>query len=792
MTTAEDPGPEGCAQICSLRAAINAANESDGGDLIRFALAGPATIAPNIQLPALRGAGITLDATTQAGWSADRPPPIYLDGSRAGDAAGILIAGPSATVRGLGVGGFQRYGIGVIGAAARGAVVESNWLGMSADGRAAAPNRLSGVAVLGGAAGARIGGECAGCGNRIAGNSAPERSGHGVVIGGGGVVGARVIGNTIGLNADGRPLANDDGVLVVDSAQAELRGNIICASRVAGVEFRETRAASAVDGNRIGVTADGAPAGNDVGLFFGPGAARVTVGASERNIIAANRVGVAVEQGAREVRLQDNWIGLVPAPDSDDLADARPAPNLEEGVSIIAGASEVRVIGNQVLAGERGIVIGGADTSRISLQRNVVASGGAGAVGIEAREAADVRIGGDRGLGNAIRGVGVALLLAELEDAAVSHNRIGARFVETAFASAEETGVGVELGEGARRATIRENRIGGVAGAAVLVGGANARDNLITRNIFIANSGLDIDLADQADAPAVPTLLSYAVEAIPNNQLRSTIRGRGEPGTRVEIYVVGLDRPGALARAQVGGDGAFEAVTLVLAEGEIRAVGIARGGATSEFSAPFSAPARQTIPARAGESELHWAAVEGAARPVGEALAPLRGELRAAWRWSADEGWRGWSPLTPGDLNTLRTVGGGDALLLQLAPGPAYTYFSTESAVDADEGAPAVIELRRGFNVVSWNGPWTQASDALARLEAAQPGLLSIVEQWDRDEQRWRVIWPEAAGAWQPPPWGAPVLRLRATRDAVWAQGPNSPPVAGDSTPASPPVAGGD
>ena len=618
VTTAEDPGPEDCAQICSLRAAINAANESDGGDLIRFALPGPATIAPSIQLPALRGAEITLDATTQAGWSAERPPPIYLDGSRAGDAAGILIAGPNATVRGLGVGGFQRYGIGVIGAAARGAVVESNWLGMSADGRAAAPNRLSGVAVLGGAAEARIGGECAGCGNRIAGNSVPERSGHGVVIGGGGVVGARVVGNTIGLNADGRPLANDDGVLVVDSAQAELRGNVICASRVAGVEFRETRAASAVDGNRIGVTADAAPAGNDVGLFFGPGAARVAVGASERNVIAANRVGVAVEQGAREVLLQDNWIGLVPAPDTSvrlgDLADARPAPNLEEGVSIIAGASEVRVVGNQVLAGERGIVIGGADTSRISLQRNTVASGGAGAVGIEAREAADVRIGGDRGLGNAIRGVGAALLLAELEDAAVSHNRIGARFVETAFASAETTGVGIELGEGARRATIRENRIGGVAGAAVLVGGANARDNLITRNIFIANGGLDIDLAEQVDAPAVPTLLSYAVEAIPNNQLRSTIRGRGEPGTRVEIYAVGIDRVGALARAQVQGDGAFEAVTLVLAEGEIRAVGIGRGGATSEFSAPFSAPARQTIPARAGESELHWAAVEGAAR----------------------------------------------------------------------------------------------------------------------------------------------------------------------------------
>ena len=730
-------------------------------------MADPTTIAPRVQLPALRGAGITLDATTQAGWSGDRPPPVYLDGRAAGDAAGIVISGPNVVVRGLAIGGFQRYGIGVIGAAARGAVVESNWLGMAADGRAAAPNRLSGIAVLGGAADALIGGECAGCGNRIAGNSVPERSGHGVVIGGGGVVGARVIGNTIGLNVDGQPLPNDDGVLVVDSAQAELRGNVICASVVAGVEFRETRAASSVDGNRIGVSAEGAPVGNDVGVFFGPGAARIAVGAAERNIIAANRVGIAVEQGAREVRLLNNWVGLVPAPDSGDLADAQPMPNRERGISIIAGASEVRVVGNQVLAGERGIVIAGADTSRVSLQRNTVASRGEALVGIEAREAAEVRIGGERGLGNAVRGVGVAILLAELEDAAVSHNRIGARFVETDFASAEATGVGVELGDGARRATIRENRIGGVAGAGVYISGENTRDNLITRNVFIGNGGLDIELAEQIEAPAVPTLVSYAVAPIPNNQLRSRIGGRGEPGTRIEIYVVGLDRVGALASAQVQSDGTFEAATLVLAESDIRAVGVGRAGATSEFSAPFPAPARQRIPARNGESELHWVAVEGAERPVGEALASFGVELRAAWRWGGEAGWQGWSPRVPDELNTLRTVRGGDALLLQLAPGPPRDFFSTESTA----GVGATIGLRRGFSYISWTGFRTQAADALARLAREQPGLLSIVEQWDSEEQRWRVIWPEAPGAWSPPAWGAPVLRIRATRDGVWAQG---------------------
>ena len=216
-------------------------------------------------------------------------------------------------------------------------------------------------------------------------------------------------------------------------------------------------------------------------------------------------------------------------------------------------------------------------------------------------------------------------------------------------------------------------------------------------------------------------------------------------------------------------DGTFEATTLVLAVGEIRAVGVGRAGATSEFSAPFPASARQRIPARAGDGELHWVAVEGAERPVREALESFGDdELRAAWRWSADAGWQGWSPSVPEELNTLRTVRGGEALLLQLAPGPPRDFFSTESAA----GVGAAIELSRGFNYISWTGFRTQAADALARLQREQPRLVSIVEQWDAEEQRWRVIWPEAPGAWSPPDWGAPVLRIRATRDGVWGQGP--------------------
>lgn len=766
VTTADDPGPDACGEVCSLRAAINAANEaaneSEGGGEIRFAIVGSTTIAPTAQLPPLRGAEITLDGRTQPGWSAAAPPPVYLDGRRAGDAAGIVIYGPNAAVRGLAIGGFQRYGIGVIGAAARGATVQDNWLGMTPDGRGAAPNRLSGVAVLAGASDARI------TGNRIAGNSTGGRTGHGVVVGGAGVRGAQVTENIIGLNADGQPLPNDDGVLVVDGAQAVVRGNTICASRVAGVEFRDTRAGGAVDGNRIGVARDGSAAANDVGVFLGAGVAEVSVGARERNIIAANRVGIAVEQGARAVLLQDNWIGLVPAPNSDALADALPLPNAERGISIIAGASQVRVVANQLLAGQRGIVIAGQGTAQVSLHRNAIGGAvgvsGATVAGIEAREASDLRIGGDRGLGNAVQGAASAILLADIAEVDISYNRIGAEFAQLTFASDSETGVGIALTDGARSARIGENRIGGVAGAAVELSGAGTRDNLITRNLFGEVGGAAIAIGAAVSAPAPPTLQTYAVERRSPNRLRSTIRGQGEPGTAVEIYLLGGETIGYVARAEVDEDGTFEATSLLAPQGEIRAVAISRRGTgqTSQFSASMSTSDRQTI----GDPDtLQWIAIEGIERPVGEALAALEPSLEAAWRWDAGAGrWLAWSPRVPAALNTLRTVRGGDVLALRLLEGAPREYFSTENA----GGPTASALLRAGHNLVSWNGPWVEAIAALEQLDAEQPGLLSVVEQWDG--QRWQVIWPRLSGAWNPEKWGAPALRVRTTSDALWIQ----------------------
>ena len=314
----------------------------------------------------LEDSDITIDASRGSA-SADISPLVWLDGSVAGDSAGLEILASSAVIRGLGISGFGRYGIGVIGPDASDALIEGNWIGLTSNG-GISPNRLSGVAVLGGASGARI------FDNRIGGNAVATRTGHGVVIGGGGSVDTEISGNVIGITVDGAAAPNDDGVLIVDSAQAEIRGNTIGYSKVAGIELRESRLAMDVSGNRIGVLRDASEAPNNVGIFLGPGTASARIG---ENVVAANRVGVAVEQGARESVVEHNWIGLTPSDGSLDLSEsdlprALPRPNRERGVSVIAGAAQIEVRRNFVSAGDFGVVVDGASTTQITLARNAI------------------------------------------------------------------------------------------------------------------------------------------------------------------------------------------------------------------------------------------------------------------------------------------------------------------------------------------------------------------------------------------------------------------------------------
>ena len=115
----------------TLRAAIKQANDSAGDDLIRFQAA--MTIRPRSPLPALEDDGITIDGSND-GASPEIQPRVWLDGSQAGDSAGLELIAARGVVRGLGVSGFERYGIGVIGASAGDALIEGNWVGLTSNG----------------------------------------------------------------------------------------------------------------------------------------------------------------------------------------------------------------------------------------------------------------------------------------------------------------------------------------------------------------------------------------------------------------------------------------------------------------------------------------------------------------------------------------------------------------------------------------------------------------------------------------------------------------------------------
>ncbi len=754
----------------TLRWAIEAANRSAGGDVIRFA--SQMTIRPRSPLPLLEDADIAIVGSDGAR-SVDTLPRVWIDGEQAGDGAGLELLAPRARVSGLGIFGFERYGIGVIGAEAADAQLDGNWIGLNQNGQAA-PNRLSGVAVIAGAAGARIES------NRIGGNSVSERTGHGIVVGGGGSVRAEIVGNVIGITADGRPAPNDDGILIVDSAQATIRGNTIGYNRVAGIELRDTRLPVRVDGNRVGLRRDGQAAANDVGIYLGPGSSGARVGSREANIVSGNRVGIAVEQGAREARIESNWIGLAPPRGETTLTvNALPAaaimPNQERGISVIAGAAKIQVVNNYVAAGDFGIVIDGEDTTHVSLTRNVVAGARSGRTeaAIDVRGGAEIAIGGDRGYGNDVCGAEYGIRIARTEEPSVRSNAVGAgAATRVNFDSDADMRWGIRLEQGVVGAVVQQNHLAEISSAAISVVGVESQDNNLTRNRYGWN-GIDIDLgADGVTANDVrdrdrgpngllnrPVIVDHRVERIGNANFRNTFQGSATSGSYVEIYVWRDSRWDRIARSRPARQGKWTATTTVIPRAPIRALAVTGPGATSEFSDVFLPSQRVRL--SEGLVRFAWTGPEMA---IADGLEPIARWVDAAWRWNAAlNRWDGWSPKIPHLASSsefrLRT---GDVLHVRLSGRPPADFFVPAGAALPE---PESIELRTGYNSVAWLGGGAHGLDVLERLEASASGLIGTLWQWHDGE--WELTWPYLIGARNPGTWEFPVFWIRATRDGT-------------------------
>ncbi len=254
----------GCelATTCTLRGAIELANETEVEDTIKFAAGaegvidvGPEAL-PKIEAPVL------IDGTSAPGYAAARRPVVEIDGAGAGSDGpliGLLLLGGESAVEGVSIVGFRESGgfpgIGIVADSSDSRIC-SDWIGVGLNGAADADG--IGIEVVGETVGNKIG---VGCGlgaapNVIAGNEewGIEDSGEGTEIGGN-VIGVLPSGSIEGGNAEGgirvgrfasRPDIGGD-----DSLGEALGSNTIAYNGGPGVLVETGSSAASIRGNAI-------------------------------------------------------------------------------------------------------------------------------------------------------------------------------------------------------------------------------------------------------------------------------------------------------------------------------------------------------------------------------------------------------------------------------------------------------------------------------------------------------------------------------------------------------------
>lgn len=243
------------------------------------------------------------------------------------------------------ISGNGTHGIEVSGASAAGNVIAGNYIGTTADGTTDLGNTVNGVRIQSGANGNTIGGSGADEGNLISGNGEDTKDfsdfldnfgQSGVHITGAGTDGNIVQGNKIGTDRDGlAAIPNGYAGVWVEDAAANTQiggagadeGNLISGNFDSGVVLTTNATGTAVMGNYIGTTVDGAGApvidaleditGNGregiavtsggAGNYIGTDAAGTDAG----NVISGNTLsGIIFFNAGGSNVIQGNLIGL--------------------------------------------------------------------------------------------------------------------------------------------------------------------------------------------------------------------------------------------------------------------------------------------------------------------------------------------------------------------------------------------------------------------------------------------------------------------------------------------------
>jgi CSLREA domain-containing protein len=596
VNSAADTGGNCTASSCTLRAAIAAANRSSGADLIAFNIppGGPQTIVVGagaaLGLPSIKGDDVTVDGGTQPGGGAngirlDDPDP---DGGE----SGLVVDGQRATVRGLVITRFDRYGI-YLRSTAHEAVIAGNWVG-TRDGVTDDGTLDDGIRVKGGG-GHRIGGANQADRNVVAGANNDgiqlEDSSDNVVI-----------GNYVGMTADGLGrLPNADSGIQLDGVSLRNRvggltvgeRNVVSGNAGIGVQLLgsmradgtcETPEGNLVQGNYLGVNVNGTkPTSGGTHGNYGDGAQISTCARNNviggtapgsRNVISGNRAdGVELDSsggpgGAAAVcgnLVQGNYVG-------SDPSGTAPVPNTDDGVGLDNGACDNLVGGSDPAAGNLiggnfsdGVEIGRPGSTGNTLQGNVIGLAADGSsvlrntqngVHIRNKAASNVVVGNTIS-GNLQSGVLIENPLTNANR--VLANRIGTSTGGTAVRGNKRHGVW--LYDGAQSNLVEANRIEGSTMDGVAVErapGSTAATvgNTITRTTTKANGGLGIDLLP-ADGPnpndgnTDPATGNNGLDTPVITQATAvSVQGTAPAGTVVELFTA---VPGT---GEVNGEGA--------------------------------------------------------------------------------------------------------------------------------------------------------------------------------------------------------------------------------------------
>jgi CSLREA domain-containing protein len=597
VTSSADTGGA-CTAVCTLRAAISAANASPGGDQITFTIAPnqPSTISVGAALPAITGSDVTIDAMTQPGTGH-----IRLDDPDAGGGeSGFVVQGQRVTIKGFRITRFDAFGI-LIHSGSGSDVVTGNWIG-TADGVTAAGTGAAGILIDGGTGGNRIDH------NVVAGASAGSdgidihNSSNNILT-----------GNYVGMTADGLSrLPNaDTGIEINGDSHGNRVGGVTAAERnvvsgnsgigvqLLGIPQPDGRCQApqnnVVEGNYLGVNAAGkkpSPYGNQgAGLEMGvcaqnnrvggtaAGAANVASGNHDDGIQLDGQTGPAGAANVCNNTIQGNIVGL-------DPSASFTRPNVDDGIDLDRGACS-NLVGGSV-PGAPNIVGGNASDGVDVHERNNAGAGANGnsivgnLIGLAANgstpvanlqngvhlrfTAQDNRVDGNVIAGNG--GSGVRIETASARSNAIINNKIGTLSDGTTPRGNASYGVYVTSGANGNRIeanTIAGNALDGVA--IEQVSGSTTRQNPIIRNRIWSNGGLGIDLLPVDGVNPNDGTMSTAVGnlgldfPVITQATTTSATGTAPPGSVVELFSA---QPGA---GETHGEGAAFAGSVTTSSG---------------------------------------------------------------------------------------------------------------------------------------------------------------------------------------------------------------------------------